>query len=84
VCAQALSASLSGSAWLLGLRDHWRTLTSRMKIRPDVECHFVVAAYYRNGHALARSKKKRCVDNIIRLMDFPVSNLEQYVTRLNA
>jgi len=55
-----------------------------MKIRLDVECHFLVATYYRDGHALARSEEKRCVDNIVRLMDFPVSNLEQDVTRLNA
>jgi hypothetical protein len=55
-----------------------------MKIRLDVECHFLVAAYYRDGHALSRSEEKRCVDNIVRLMDFPVSNLEQDVTRLNS
>src|SRR4029077_2022469 len=55
-----------------------------MKIRLDVECHFLVAAYYRDGHALSRSEEKRCVDNIVRLMDFPVSNLEQDVARLNS
>src|SRR4029077_6794741 len=60
-------------AWL---RDHRRTLTGRMKIRLDVECQFLVTADYSDRHRFSGSQKERCVDDVVRLMDFPVSNLE--------
>ena len=55
---------------MLGCAIMWRPLTSRMKIRLDVECYFLVAAYYRDGTRVAGGEEKRGVDNIVRLDGF--------------
>src|SRR6266487_6115997 len=66
------------------LRDDRWTLTGRVKIRLNVERQFLVAADYSDRHRFSGSQKERSIDDVVRLMDFPVPDSEQNVARLKS
>src|SRR5438477_10020917 len=55
-----------------------------MKFGMDVEDQFLVATDYSDRNRFPGSQKKRCIDDVVRLMDFPAADLEQNVARLKS
>src|SRR5215510_15680234 len=69
---------------MLETLDPLHLFGGRMKLSLSIERQSLVATHNRNRNAVARANKERSVDDVVGLMDFPASHLQQNVPRTDS